>query len=538
MPSGVCYYEPRGSMLEVWKATDLEILHDGPAGTGKTRGLCELTHYACALFPGCRIGWVMKTRANLTDTVLNTYEQLVVPGCEVLEGPAAQQRTQYVYSNGSRIVLRGLDDPNKTRSLELDWVIVFEGTLLAKNDYEMLLRCLRWNRIPRKRIIVDTNPSGPDHWLLERVNSGKMRRIPSTHKDNPVFWDEKKGDYTPEGREYITKRLEGMTGAMRQRLLNGLWVAEEGAVFDADRIMRHKERHGQAPWTTGDLIPTVGPSRPQDQAEGMGDAETPPLGHELDRMIRAGRPNAVRFIENRVNPQWSFWCELENTTDGYRPPQDTNYVLAADVSWGMNSSNSVIGAWDSEKRRKVAEFACAHITPERFARLLAAAGYWFGGKKGMAFIIFEVNGPGENMPKFLRKVLSYPWLYSQGDATKGYEDKTQLLGWRSNRERKIRAAMDLRDAYDQDSIINPSIRALDETLGWVRYTSGGIGPARLEAESLDARATHGDRTIADIMAVIGLAEAPLMKVEVAKPRPIGRAVVGSFVVPGGSEWAR
>jgi hypothetical protein len=40
---------------------------------------------------------------------------------------------------------------------------------------------------------------------------------------------------------------------------------------------------------------------------------------------------------------------------------------------------------------------------------------------------------------------------------------------------------------------------------WLRFPGGDIGPGHLQDESRDARQTHGDRVIADLMLVMGMA---------------------------------
>jgi hypothetical protein len=247
-------YNPQGSMIEVWNTPHsvLEILHDGPAGTGKTFGLCHLSHLACLKYPGARIGWAMAQRVDLSRTILNTYEQLVLPPkCPVLEGARAQNRDEYVYPNGSKIILIGLDDVQRTRGLELDWILVFEATNVIEADYETLLRCLRWTGIPYKRSICDTNPDAPGHWLLERVARGAMKRIPATHRDNPRWYDAKAKTWTREWEEVYSRVLGAMSGSRRARLLEGKWVGDERAFFDLDVLQAHRAA-AQEPWHVGD----------------------------------------------------------------------------------------------------------------------------------------------------------------------------------------------------------------------------------------------------------------------------------------------
>ena len=484
-PSAPRVYNPQGSMIDVWRTprTVLEILHDGPAGTGKTFGLCHLCHFAAMKYPGARIGWAMAQRVDLSRTILNTYEQLVLPPkCPVLSGARAQNRDEYVYPNGSKIILIGLDDVQRTRGLELDWIVVFEATNVIEGDYETLLRCLRWTGIPYKRSICDTNPDAPGHWLIERVARGSMRRIPASHRDNPRWYDAKAKRWTQEWETVYSKVLGAMSGSRRARLLEGQWVGDERAFFDLD-VIQELRKSAQEPWHVGDLI--------------MDGAAV-----DRDPMLKAGRIDLVRFVPTRGDDEpgpWKFWCDLKRDpkTGRFRPPQDMVFGLAADVSWGQGASNSVIAVGDRVNRRKVAEFASAALPAEDFARVIAMAGHWFGGRRGRAAVIHERNGPGQSVSRVLDD-LHYPDVYREaGEA-----------GWWSDQQSKEDLATALRDALRQRAYTDWSKAFLDEAAAWIRFPNNHIGPAKLVRESAAVRAAHGDRVVATMLLVHRLATMP------------------------------
>ncbi len=493
-------YTPQGSMVQVWKDRTLELLHDGPAGTGKTLGICELCHLVCMKYPGTRILWVMKRRVTMNITVLNTFEGLVLPeGCPLMFGPTKEHRTKYRYPNGSEIILRGLDDPEQTRGVEANWVVVFEATNVTENDHEILLRCLRWGRgVPYKRIICDTNPGVPQHWLLQRVANGSMKRIPSKHTDNPRFYDAKKKQLTPEGKQYIEDVLGAMTGSRRARLKDGLWTGDENAVFDADVLLEHRTQHGEDPLYVGTST-----------AEGK----------HRDTLIRRGDLSHIRWTDapegalSGPGVEWKLWCEMHRDpkTGLYRPDQSMQPISASDVSWGQGASNSVICMGDRRTGRKIAEFASAQHGPEEFARIIAMAGWWFGGVKRHAFCGWEYNGPGASVTKIMADTLAYPWCYTHKTRKRGRAEQGEqaIVGWLSSRQSKVDLALELRDAYASGEYTNPSLPAIDETMTWIRYRDGSIGPAAFIDETPEARATHGDRTIADMLLVHLMGVAPL-----------------------------
>ena len=489
-------YRPTGNNYRVWESRAFELLVDGPAGTGKTRGLCELSWVAAAKYAGCRIGWAMQQRVDMTETVLQTFEDEVVPaGHSVLRGPSRAHRSKYTLTNGSEIVLVGLDEVQRTRGLQLDWVLEFEATNIRLQDHEMLIRCLRHGVIPHARMICDTNPGGPAHWLLDRVRSGKMHRISITHKDNPRYWDADANDWTPEGRAYVLDRLSHFTGVLYKRMVEGLWVAEEGSVFDGDLLAGLLDQC-QEPCAYGRFEFTLD-------------------GPLIDTDLKAGAPNAVRWIETSEEmAQCKLWLPV---MPNGRLHQSMSPVACADVSWGQGASNSVICAADRNTGRKILEFASGTLPPEQFARLLVGIGYWLGGSFGNALIGWEANGPGMSVAKIACDVLNYPSVYRDVKTNTGRDKKTQDVGLWMDRQRKIDLAIGYQDALRSGRYVNLSKWALDEATRWIRYPSGAIGPASLERESEDARSTHGDRCVADMLLVHALEQAPLVQMKPVKP---------------------
>jgi PBSX family phage terminase large subunit len=228
----VTVYEPRGGAAQMWRCKDPEILIEGPAGTGKSRGVWEKILALANKYPGSRHLVCRKTRESMTDSVLVTFEEKVLPpGSPIKDGPARKQRHSYHLPNGSEIVLGGLDKPSRTFSAEYDTVTVFEAIEIAEDEWELLHRSLRNGRMGYHQALADTNPGPTTHWLNQRANAGKMTRLLSRHEDNPQFYDAERKEWTPEGREYIA-RLDALSGHRRMRMRFGKWASAEGLVYD------------------------------------------------------------------------------------------------------------------------------------------------------------------------------------------------------------------------------------------------------------------------------------------------------------------
>jgi hypothetical protein len=223
-------YRPVGGALDLFAAAEPEVLLAGPSGTGKSRACLEKLHYLAGKYPNLRALVLRKTRESLTHSGLATYERYVLARTP---GAAARyaRGDEYRYLNGSRLVSGGMDKVAKIMSSEYDAIYVQEATELNEDEWEHLTTRLRGSAGPFCQIIACANPAGPNHWLRQRAEAGRLRLIDSHHEDNPVLYDAERLAYTPFGEQYLAK-LDALTGVRYQRLRLGLWVSAEGLVYE------------------------------------------------------------------------------------------------------------------------------------------------------------------------------------------------------------------------------------------------------------------------------------------------------------------
>lgn len=218
-------YAPHAAQKTVWACRDPEVIVVGPADTGKTRTIFERIHYALERYAGARVLYARKTRESCTDTGLVTFEDRVLPpGHYLRKGPKRDQRHSYKYTNGSELVVGGLDDLDKHRSSEYDWVYVQEVSEATEDDWENLLRAVtgRAGVLPYPQLIGDMNPEDPLHWAHQRCDRGAATEIYIGHEDNPSI--------TPAR----VAALSRMTGPRRQRYYLGKRVTDtEGSYYGA-----------------------------------------------------------------------------------------------------------------------------------------------------------------------------------------------------------------------------------------------------------------------------------------------------------------
>lgn len=233
-------YQPRGAAKALFPCRNLELLIEGPAGTGKTRAVLEKLNRWLLKCPNSRVLITRKTRESMSQSVLVTLEEKVLPNnpdfYPVTDNVQRAHRQSYVYPNGSEMVVGGLDKPAKIMSTEYDMIAVFEATEAWESDHEMLLTRLRNGVMPYQQIIDDCNPGPPTHWLNQRAIKGTMTRLVSRHEDNPVLHDSH--GWTPFGKTYLST-LGRLTGARLTRLLQGRWASSEGLVYDGFDAAKH-----------------------------------------------------------------------------------------------------------------------------------------------------------------------------------------------------------------------------------------------------------------------------------------------------------
>jgi PBSX family phage terminase large subunit len=240
----------RGAAKEVMHAREGEVLIAGAAGTGKSFAVLYKLHLMCmkngACPKGCQVEHehrergmraliVRKTHNSLTSTGLVTFKQHVAT--EALElgllkwyGGSGSEPPQFIYGNGSQIMVGGMDNPTKIMSSEYDVIFAQEATELSITDWEKLTSRLRNGRVSFQQLIADCNPEGPDHWLKLRCDEGKTRMLYALHTDNPMLFDDA-GTPTERGQSYLAV-LDNLTGVRKLRLQGGIWAAAEGVIYE------------------------------------------------------------------------------------------------------------------------------------------------------------------------------------------------------------------------------------------------------------------------------------------------------------------
>lgn len=224
----------RNNVLLAQGNHDRELILSGPAGTTKTVGLLTKVSREMRRHPRLRVLCIRLVRAALAESALASFEiDVVGESNPIVTNQQRQGRDVYRYPNGSIMVVGGLDQPKRWDGTFWDIIYVAQAEELSLSQWEMLTqRKARDGKYPHPQLIGDCNPDAPGHWIQTRSAEGKLTLLPTTHKDNPKYWDDAQQDWTRVGRDYVLGTLGDLTGIRRDRYLLGLWKSAEGAIID------------------------------------------------------------------------------------------------------------------------------------------------------------------------------------------------------------------------------------------------------------------------------------------------------------------
>lgn len=227
------------SYREFFKYRGQEVILSGPAGTGKSFAALAKIFLFAQQYPRTQYLIVRKTRSSLVESTLKTLERDILgSGFPGVSDVSRQHRQKYTLPNGSEIVVGGMDKPEKVLSTEYAMIYVNEAIEVEEEDWETLITRIRSFSTPYGQIMGDTNPGSPSHWIMRRTKMRDENDLPllklieTRHKDNPYFFNQDTGLWTPEGESYVKTLFRNTTGTRRARLAEGRWVQSEGQVYE------------------------------------------------------------------------------------------------------------------------------------------------------------------------------------------------------------------------------------------------------------------------------------------------------------------
>lgn len=159
----------------------------GGAGSGKSVATAQHIVYLLLTHPNARILVIRKTLPALRITAY----RLILDILYQMQVPFYLNKSELVIRfNNSEILFKGLDDPEKIKSYEANYVWCEEATEITREDFLQLnLRMRRANSLTNQ-IFLTFNPIDQYHWLITDIVQGNRDDVAihhSTYKDNIRF---------------------------------------------------------------------------------------------------------------------------------------------------------------------------------------------------------------------------------------------------------------------------------------------------------------------------------------------------------------
>jgi PBSX family phage terminase large subunit len=232
----------RGKQLESVKlATARQNLWEGSVRSSKTvSSLVAWVKYV-RTGPGGNLLMTGKTERTLKRNIIDPLTEMLGAGrCKYVQGAGE------IMLCGRRVYVAGANDErsqDKIKGLTLAGAMVDEVSTIPQSFYQMLLSRLS---IEGAQLFGTTNPEGPAHWLkkdyLDKASlwldhDGAVKRDPEGLDLARFSFRLADNPHLPPA--YVQSLREEFTGLWRKRLIEGLWVVAEGAVYD----MFDEERH-------------------------------------------------------------------------------------------------------------------------------------------------------------------------------------------------------------------------------------------------------------------------------------------------------
>ena len=206
--------EKQKEFIEIPHNEELDVaIYQGGYGSGKTwcgslLGILLATKYPKSKGLVCAKEYTLLKNTTLVE-YLNHLEYLnMIPGKDYKFNKLDHKIT---FSNGSEILFKDVDDPEKIKSLNIHWVEIEECSQISDSAFKQLIARTRKERRPewdssfRYRIFGHTNPQPNKGWIWKRFVEEKKpnyRLIQAPTTQNIFlpkhYVEELKSQYDPE----------------------------------------------------------------------------------------------------------------------------------------------------------------------------------------------------------------------------------------------------------------------------------------------------------------------------------------------------
>jgi phage terminase large subunit len=207
------------------------VLNSGGVGSGKTWTICLKSILLAIRYPGIFILLGAQTYPLLRDTTLREFLNIIPDGLIKSYNKTEQH---FQFKNGSEVIFRSFDDPNKLKSLNLGACGIEEMTDVSEEIFKMLRTRLRQDGMPCC-LYGATNPNTFENWVYKYFIDTPIENsevIYSISADNM---------YLPEEYLHDLKELQKSNPEYYRRMVMGQWGALEGVIYSLPMSQRINE---------------------------------------------------------------------------------------------------------------------------------------------------------------------------------------------------------------------------------------------------------------------------------------------------------
>jgi PBSX family phage terminase large subunit len=213
-------YEPLPTQLKFHLSPKKFRLYRGGLGSGKTKAGCQEAIKQSVETP-YNFGVITRaTYQELEDSTMRTFFD-ECPN-ELIKSFNKQNKHLFLH-NGSEIIFRSLDTPEKFRSAEFGWFYIDEASEATEDAFKFLMGRLRRQNTPNLCGFLTTNPVNVTHWLYKWFVMQKLEDFAEFHA--PTHENRK---HLPEN--YIESLEKNYPKSWVKKYLNGDWGFTEGGI--------------------------------------------------------------------------------------------------------------------------------------------------------------------------------------------------------------------------------------------------------------------------------------------------------------------
>lgn len=216
---------PKG--YEMLKVESRYLLSYGGSGSSKSYSATQKIIFRILTEKNHRILLLRKTASSLKKSVYQLLQDVISDwGINDLFMINKTDMSFLCKANGNQIVLSGLDDVEKLKSIAgISVIWVEEATEITSDDFDQLNLRLRGHTKSYKQIILTFNPVSSQSWIKKRFFDSNIKNatiVHSTFEDNPFLDDEYKD---------ILYSLAGQNQSYYDIYALGKWRDRKGLIF-------------------------------------------------------------------------------------------------------------------------------------------------------------------------------------------------------------------------------------------------------------------------------------------------------------------